>query len=243
MIIRLILIFFLIGAFNESVSQNNDAMKKKGQKLNKKEVENILKEFNGKVDRSLLDSIPTDVYGDEEIYRLSDGRILFKLSKGDGMVYSSLKDILELFTTDHVSKIPKVDEKFLTRIPALIKELSDSLKLNLSTSDKLDDLLKLDSAIKAKGGITSINVEEHLLPLVAYCGQVIVNETGGVWEVRRENEGEPQLFVKGSGDKLYDPYNPVLKEIIDASDEFSFAGIIYQIVKPFKLNVIGGQDN
>ena len=215
----------------------------KGKKLKKKEVELLIKEFNGKVDRRVLDSIPTDLYGDEEIYRLSDNRILFKLQKGDGIVYNSMKDVLEIFNTDHVSKIPKVDEKFLTHIPSLIKELGDTLKLNLSASDKLDDLSRLDSAISAKGGITSVNVEDHLLPLVAYCGQILVNETSGVWEVRRENEGEPQLFVKGSDGKLYDAYNPVLKEVLDASDEFSFAAIIYQYIKPFKLRLQEGSDH
>lgn len=215
----------------------------KGKKIKKQEVGRLLKDFAGKMDKSIFDSIPYEPYGKEEFYRLSDNRILFKLDEGDGVLYNSLEDILEIYSTDWVAKIPKADEKFLTQIPALVKELRDTLKLNLRMSDKLNDLSKLDSAIRTRGGITSVNAYEHLLPLVAYCGQVMVNETGGKWEVKRENEGEPQLFVKGPDGKLYDPYNPVLAEITDASDDFSFAGIIEYLVKPpFKLKVVGGRD-
>jgi hypothetical protein len=237
---RVILIICFVSVFNICFSQHD----MKGKKIKKKEVEKLIKEFGGRVDRSILDSVPLDLYGDEEIYRLSDNRILFKLDEGDGMLYNSLKDILEIYSTDSVAKIPKADEKFLIQIPALVKELSDTLKLNLKMSDKLNDLSKLDSAIRARGGITSVNAYEHLLPLVAYCGQVMVNETGGIWEVKRENEGEPQLFVKGSDGKVYDPYNRVLALITDAEDDFSFEGIIEYLVKPpFKLKPAGGRDH
>ena len=233
------IILVICFAFNICFSQHY----MKGKKIKKTEVEQLVKEFGGRVDRGILDSIPLDLYGNEEIYRLSNNRILLKLDKGDGMLYNSVKDILEIYSTNWLARIPKADEKFLKHIPVLIEALSDTLKLNLKSSDRLADLSKLDSAILERGGITSVNAEDHLLQLAAYCGQVVVNETGGIWVVKRENGGGPQLFVKGADGKLYDPYNTVLAEITDASDDFSFAGIIEYLVKPsFKLKVVGGKD-
>ncbi|HEY8934072.1 MAG TPA: hypothetical protein VIM65_02590 [Cyclobacteriaceae bacterium] len=43
-----------------------------GKKLKKKEVQELLVKYNGKVDRSILNSVPLEIYGEEEIYRLSD---------------------------------------------------------------------------------------------------------------------------------------------------------------------------
>jgi hypothetical protein len=244
MLVRTIL---LIAWFNcqftiELLSQNNKSMNKT-QKLNKNEVASIIKEFNGQTDRSILNSVPTKLSKGEEFYRLNDDRILFRLAKGDGIIYSSLQEIIDIFSTDHVSKIPQVDETFLPRIEAYIKQLRDTLKLDLSMLDKLDDLQRLDSAIMRKGGISSINEKDHLLSLVAYCGQIIVNEVGGTWVVNRVNNEKPKVFIKDNQGKLYDPYNPVLKEIIDASDDFSFAGVVYQLVKPFRLKTISSTDH
>lgn len=247
--IKLILLSLSLNMIVNTIglAQNQDIMSQKGISVNKKQIRKLLAEPDAVRDDALFDTIPDELLDGEEVYTFSDGRILFKLLEGNGVLYNSLEDILEIFDpnrksgADYVNQLV-LDEKFLEQIPSLISSLSAILQTQLPTPDSLADLQVLDDAIR-QIGLINLGAEEVLLPLVAYCGQVIANEVDGVWEVYRENDGPPQLRIKAASGKLYDPYVHVLHEVYEASDEFSFHGMIYsQVKEPFRLKAVGGRD-
>lgn len=230
-----------------SLAQSRDTMSQKGVSISKKQLKKLLSEQDVVRNDSLFEVIPDELLDEEEVYMFSDGRILLKLTKGNGVLYNSLEDILEIFSPNNMSGAEYVnqlvlDEKFLTQIPSLISSLSSILRTQLPNPDSLVDLQALDDAIR-QIGLINLEAEEILLPLVAYCGQVITNEVNGVWEVYREDNGPPQLRIKAANGRLYDPYVHILHEVYEASDESSFYSIIhYQVKEPFRLKAVGGRD-
>ena len=79
-------------------------------------------------------------------------------------------------------------------------------------------------------------MEEYLLPIVAYCGQIICNQTNGYWSIEKINN-KTSVFIIGQNGKKYDPYNCVLKEIANqGEDTFCLDAIIEYEINPISLD-------
>jgi hypothetical protein len=172
-------------------------------------------------------------------YELADKRLVVKQIEGNALVYKSLETVLNHMIDPSSDDLPTVPDDFLEIIPSLISKLSRLIKMQLTLKDNLKDLNKVDHLLQSKGWY-DLDPDEYLLPLTAYCGQVMINETHGVWSMKKEltNESECHnlLFIKDlaihSYDIEYDPYYIVMRDFLDAPSEVSFAGIIEATIRP-----------
>ncbi len=233
---KLVLLFIVSCVYSQTNETNT--MKR----LKKKEVKEILIKLEGCENNSILRETSFNLLPDEKVYILSDGSILLKLERGDGVLYPSKKYLVDILSGDTFEEYPVPDECFLEDIPLHIQKLADRVGLSLTLNDCLDDLYKLDEVLH-RIDLINLSEEEYLLPLTAYCGQIIVNETSGIWEVFREGDGPPQVRIKGKGGKVYDFYVHVMHELNECADNFSFQAIIEMVIDPpFKLELYKPED-
>jgi hypothetical protein len=197
---------------------------KKEGRITQPQVEHLIQQFDGK---ESYHSKLLDVVYPSKLIVLKDGRVIVQQKNGV-IIHPSINALLELL--DEPDSEPIVDESFLTQIPVLIDRLSELLGVELSMNDKISDLAKADTAL-SRIGMGNLPEEDYLFPMVAYVGQVIANETNGMWEVRRVDDEDARLWIVGADEKEYDPFYDLDEYIRNGVEYFNLTDYV-----DYKLN-------
>ena len=198
---------------------------RKEGRITQAQIKHLTQQFDGK--ETYHSKISNVVYP-STLITLKDGRVIIQQKSG-GIIHPSINALLDLLEKpDHE---PFVDESFLTQIPALIDRLSELLEVELSVDDKAGDLAKADAAL-GRIGMRNLPEEDYLFPMVAYAGQVIANETDGMWEVRRVDDGDARLWIIGADEKEYDPFYDLDEYIRNGVEYFTLTDYVDDKLNP-----------
>lgn len=207
------------------------ADKKMGKEIAREQLVEILQ-----VNEAVLDDALAAMLKVPMAYTLNDASIIVVPETNNPILYT-YEEMLRLFkkTSDHF-----LTKDFISNAPEISFKLSTLLCISLDSLDgTVESLALIDTALR-KVGIGNTNEDELIDPLVAYFGQVLVNYTNGQWKLKQVGNPKSEIYIKGADGKLYDPYNPVTKILINAESVFSFkAEAERQLFLQPKLKVSG----
>ena len=212
-----LLIFFLS---NITYSQKMSAWK--GKMITYKKAVSMVKEFEGKKIR--FDSLKSD-----DVYVLNDQRVLLVSEiLEEGVLYPNKASLYKTLN----SEIVDADfDEVINCVPDNIQRLSELTGIKLSVSDGKEKLRLIDELIHKEGDIA---INTYITPVSSYFGQVIANETNGVWKYTKK-EGEERIYIESDKEQYYF-YHYLIDMLIEGVNErFSFEGLYESIVNPIKF--------
>jgi hypothetical protein len=180
--------------------------------------------------RELLESLPcepdpelTDPIFHMDAYRVPNGKLLFVIKRGRGVLYESRQAYIDYereciaynSNPGHMfdELMPGRDVTFLADVPQLVDSLAEKLCI---PRDKLDGSIDSMRLVDRRSRRDPRGTTPELYPeLVAYVGEVMRAQTGGRWEnVVAESDGETlEPWVVGPDGRRYNPFIVVARAL------------------------------
>ena len=193
-------LLFLLIMLN-TISYSQDMSNWEGKIIPYKKALAMLKDFEGK-------EIKVDSLKSDDVYTLNDGRILLVSDiLEEGVLYPNKAS---LFKTLNSEIVDANFEEVIECLPENIQYLSQLTGLNLSIDDNKGKLKLIDELIHKQG---DISINTYIMPLTAYLGQVIANETSGTWKYTKEKD-EERIYIEAGADKQYYFYHYLMDMLI-----------------------------
>jgi hypothetical protein len=208
-VIKLIFVIIILHLYSESKSQ--DMKEKFPRMLTKKEVQDFIKSGEAVYDSALSREKNMDVY------KFSDGRLIFKRADGKGAYWKSLQQIEETVNKSQIENdIFNMKDWIRSKEQlSVIKEKSLQL-LKDKTKKELDySMQSLQEVSKIK--INNVVSEKDLLYAIFYYScEVCAREVKGTVDIDLiSGEKYYRPIVKDNRDRVYVPYSEYLEAFVE----------------------------
>lgn len=170
----------------------------------------------------------------QRFYLLHDRRFVIKSLDGSGVIFPSEQDYQALTGEVEKNQITELPNNFLETISLNIDKLSKLTNLKLDSSQKLENLRAIDSVIRNIGW-QNLDLNIWLGPMIAYCGQIVVNETGGKWLKQGDD-----YDVKLPDASILSVSHLVRKDFVNTPADISFYGVFHSQIYPILQRKLSG---
>jgi hypothetical protein len=191
-----------------------------GWSVTKSEADALLAEENWTLDPENSDTLMQEYVSDR-------GEVLLVRKYGRSTLYASRKELIEKraesskrpWSTHVLEGLLPQGPRFIEAVPSLIDELAQHLKLPRESLDgSFESLHAVDAALKKIRPRKRILETPNLFAgIVAYTGEVLRNETGGIWKLN-EVAGdihEPYIHFGEQNRRYINPFLEPYKAIAE----------------------------
>lgn len=189
---------------------NAQDMIPQGTKISEQEFKELLKNFGGKRYVKKAERI----FSALEVYGLNDYRVIAVKDKNEIILYSKEEKRYFDDINDKPFKDP-ITQEFLKKVGEYSKQLPQMLGVDEKLFDKsMESLDLVDSLLAKLEDADELDEAPLFYPLIAYCGEVVIHQTNGIWELKKVGKGT-QLYIKMPNKKEVKIFEIIKHELIN----------------------------